>query len=417
MEEKKKTRIGLGIVIGVLIGLFVGMVGTFCFFLLSGRMVTSADPTKVAGVAPEEEDTSAISEAVIMKMKLVEEIFDRYYLEEDLDKSELPEDIYHAMVNSMGDKYSTYYSAEEYKKATEDRQGMYYGIGAYVTMNKDIGYAVISGVMDDSPALEAGVRTDDIIYEIEGESAYNLELDEIVRRIKGPEGTTVHITFIRNEKDEVELEVERRAIGSKTVSYKMLEGDIGYLQLTAFETISEEQFKEAKADLEAQGMKGLILDLRSNPGGNLTTVVDIARQLLPEGLIIRTEDRNGKGESYNSDGKHEFKLPLVVLVNEYSASASEVLTGALQDYNMATIVGTTTYGKGIVQDTITLTDGSAVKLTTQAYYTPSGRSLHGVGIKPDVEIELDSDAYYESEGELDNQLDKAIEVIKEKIGE
>ncbi|MBR5944665.1 MAG: PDZ domain-containing protein, partial [Lachnospiraceae bacterium] len=227
MEEKKKTRIGLGIVIGVLIGLFVGMVGTFCFFLLSGRMVTSADPTKVAGVAPEEEDTSAISDAVIMKMKLVEEIFDRYYLEEDLDKSELPEDIYHAMVNSMGDKYSTYYSAEEYKKATEDRQGMYYGIGAYVTMNKDIGYAVISGVMDDSPALEAGVRTDDIIYEIEGESAYNLELDEIVRRIKGPEGTTVHITFIRNEKDEVELEVERRAIESKTVSHKMLEGDIG----------------------------------------------------------------------------------------------------------------------------------------------------------------------------------------------
>jgi len=269
--------------------------------------------------------------------------------------------------------------------------------------------------MDDSPALEAGVRTDDIIYEIDGESAYDLDLDEIVRRIKGPEGTTVNITFIRNESEEVNLDVERRAIESKTVKYKMLDGDIGYLQLTAFETISEQQFKDAKADLEAQGMKGLILDLRGNPGGNLSTVVEIANQLLPKGLIIRTEDRDGNGSSYDSDGKHEFMLPLVVLVNEYSASASEVLTGALQDYEKATVVGKTTYGKGIVQDTISLTDGSAVKLTTEAYYTPKGRSLHGVGIKPDVDVDLDTDAYYESEGAIDTQLDKAIEVISAQI--
>lgn len=415
MEEKKKSKIGIGILIGAIVGLLLGASATLAYVLFSGRMITSADPTKVAGISESSEGSSAVDEGVIRKMKLIEEIFDKYYLEEDLDKSELPEDIYHSMVNSMGDKYSTYYSAEEYKKATEDREGTYYGIGAYVTMNTDIGYAVISGVMDDSPALEAGVRADDIIYEIDGESAYNLDLDEIVRRIKGPEGTTVNITFIRNESEEVNLDVERRAIESKTVRYEMLEGDIGYLQLTAFETISEQQFKDAKADLEAQGMKGLILDLRSNPGGNLSTVVEIANQLLPKGLIIRTEDRDGNGSSYDSDGKHEFMLPLVVLVNEYSASASEVLTGALQDYEKATVVGKTTYGKGIVQDTISLTDGSAVKLTTEAYYTPKGRSLHGVGIKPDVDVDLDTDAYYESEGAIDTQLDKAIEVISAQI--
>ena len=415
MEENKKSKIGIGILIGAIVGLLLGASAMLGYVLLSGRMITSADPTKVAGISDDGAGKSAVDESVIRKMKLIEEIFDKYYLEEDLDKSELPEDIYHSMVNSMGDKYSTYYSAEEYKKANEDREGTYYGIGAYVTMNTDIGYAVISGVMDDSPAMEAGVRADDIIYEIDGESAYDLDLDEIVRRIKGPEGTTVNITFIRNESEEVNLDVERRAIESKTVKYEMLDGDIGYLQLTAFETISEKQFKDAKADLEAQGMKGLILDLRGNPGGNLSTVVEIASQLLPKGLIIRTEDRDGNGSSYDSDGKHEFMLPLVVLVNEYSASASEVLTGALQDYEKATVVGKTTYGKGIVQDTISLTDGSAVKLTTEAYYTPNGRSLHGVGIKPDVEVDLDTDAYYESEGKIDTQLDKAIEVITAKI--
>lgn len=420
--EKKKTKLGLGILIGLVIGLVVGAAALLAFFLFTGRALTSADPTKVTSIAPEavkeEAETageSAVDSGVIRKMQLIEEIFNRYYLEEDIDKSGLPDDIYTAMVESMGDKYSAYYSAEDYKKATEERQGLYYGIGAYVSMNTDIGYAVISSVMDDSPALEAGVRADDIIYEIEGESAYGLELDEIVRRIKGEEGTFVNIKFIRNESEEVELRIERRQIKSTTVKYKMLDDNIGYLQLTAFETVSEDQFREAKADLEAQGMQGLILDLRGNPGGNLTTVVAIARELLPEGLIIKTEDRNGKGDSYYSDGKKQFKLPMVVLVNEYSASASEVLTGALQDYEMATIVGTTTYGKGIVQETITLTDGSAVKLTTEAYYTPKGRNLHGVGIDPDVEIEFDSDTYYETEGEYDNQLEKAIEVIKEKI--
>lgn len=409
-EPKQKTRFGAGILVGLFIGMIVGGAGLLSFFLLTNKALSSSDVTKTSSVATASKP-STVDEGVVRKLQLIEELFDKYYLDEDIDKTDVPDNLYYMMVASLGDKYSTYYSPEAYKEATADRKGIYYGIGAYVSMNEDIGYPVISSVMDDSPALEAGVRADDIIYEVEGENIGGLTLDEVIALIKGEEGTYVNVTFIRNESEEVNLDIERRAIESTTVKYKMLENNIGYIQLTAFETVSEKQFKEAKEDLESQGMESLILDLRGNPGGNLTTVVSIARQLLPEGLIIRTENRNGEGESFYSDGFNEFKLPMVVLVNGHSASASEVLTGALQDYEMATIVGTTTYGKGIVQETITLTDGSAIKLTTESYYTPKGRSLHGVGIEPDVEVQFDADAYYDSNGEVDNQINAAVEIL------
>ena len=206
----------------------------------------------------------------------------------------------------------------------------------------------------------------------------------------------------------------RRKVESPTVNQKMLDDRIGYIQITEFDTVTLDQFVEALAACREKGMEGLILDLRGNQGGNLSTVCDIARQLLPEGLIVYTEDKNGKRTEYSCDGQHEMPEELVVLVDKNSASASEILAGAIKDYGIGTLVGTTTFGKGIVQRIISLTDGSAVKLTVSHYYTPNGNNIHEVGIEPDVEIAFDGDAYY-NDG-VDNQLDKAIEVMEEKLG-
>ena len=241
-----------------------------------------------------------------------------------------------------------------------------------------------------------------------------MELTEVVAMIKGEEGSTVHLTLVRDG-EYMEKDVVRRQIESPTVNYEMYEGQMGYIQITEFDDVTADQFAEALAVLKEQGMKGMILDLRSNPGGNLDTVVDIASMLLPEGLIVYTEDRNGNRREYNCDGTREFKLPMVVLINGYSASASEILAGSIQDYGIGTLLGTTTYGKGIVQQVVSLKDGSAVKLTVSSYYTPNGRNIHGIGIEPDEVCEFDGEAYYDAEVKVDNQLERAKELLAEKM--
>ncbi len=274
----------------------------------------------------------------------------------------------------------------------------------------------ISGVIPGTPAERAELQIDDIIYEVDGESTSGLELEDVVSKIKGPEGTTVHITLLRGSKrEEVQVDVERSAVEVPTVSTKFL-GDneeIGYLQITEFDDITTEQFIKGMEELRSKNVKGLILDLRSNPGGSLQAVCDIARQLLPSGNIVYTIDRNGKRDDYTCDGKNQIDIPLVVLVNQYSASASEILSGAIKDYGIGKLVGVKTYGKGIVQRIFDLKDGTAVKLTVSTYYTPNGTNIHGIGIEPDVEVEFDSDAY--AEDKTDNQLDKALEVMKDLL--
>lgn len=364
------------------------------------------------------DDGSVIDNEVMLKMKKIENVIDLYFYQEETDKELLVEDIYKGMMTSLGDPYSTYYSEEELNDLMEQSEGIYYGIGAYVSLDTVTGYAKISGVIEDTPAQEADLRDGDIIYEVDGVSAYGMDLEEVVALIKGEEGTTVHLTLVRDgEEDYVEKDVERRKIESPTVEYEMLEGQMGYIQITEFDDVTADQFAEALAVLKEQGMQGMILDLRSNPGGNLTTVVDIAGMLLPEGLIVYTEDRYGNRDEYMCDGKREFELPLVVLINGYSASASEILAGSIQDYGIGTLIGTTTYGKGIVQQIVSLQDGSAVKLTVSSYYTPSGRNIHGIGIEPDEVCEFDSEAYYteNQEDSVDNQLERAKEVLAEQI--
>jgi len=299
---------------------------------------------------------------------------------------------------------------EELAEMQEQSSGIYSGIGSFIGMDKDVGYPQLTKIIEGTPAEESGLLAGDYIYKVEGEDVRNLELSEVVAKVKGLEGTKVNLTILRDT-EELEFEVERRSIESPTVYLEMFENDIAHIEIVSFDQVTTEQFREALEEARSKNMSGLVLDLRNNPGGNLDTVNEIARMLLPEGLIVYTEDKYGERNEYFSNGKQEIEEPLVVLVNGYSASASEVLAGAIQDYGVGTILGTTTFGKGIVQKIITLSDGSAIKLTVSNYYTPNGNNLHKVGVVPDEVLEFDGDAYLKDE--TDNQLNRAIEILSE----
>lgn len=355
----------------------------------------------------------AVNEDTVAKMKVIENVIDTYFYKEDVDKDAMVDGIFKGMVESLGDPYSEYYSKEELESLYQDSFGVYYGVGAYVSLDTTTGLAKVSGIIADSPAEEADLRAEDIIYKVDDVDVTGMSLQETVSLIKGDENTTVKLTLIRDGK-EIEKEVTRRKVESPTVNFKMLDDGMAYIQITEFDTVTVDQFTEAMAMARGNDMKGLILDLRSNPGGNLSSVVSIAKQMLPKGLIVYTEDRDGNREEYSCDGSKELDVPMVVLVNGNSASASEILAGAIKDYGIGTLVGTTTFGKGIVQRPIELSDGSAVKLTISSYYTPNGINIHGIGIEPDVECEFDSERYY-SEEAYDNQLEKAKEVLLQKM--
>ena len=355
----------------------------------------------------------AVNEDTVAKMKVIENVIDTYFYKEDVDKDAMVDGIFKGMVESLGDPYSEYYSKEELESLYQDSFGVYYGVGAYVSLDTTTGLAKVSGIIADSPAEEADLRAEDIIYKVDDVDVTGMSLQETVSLIKGDENTTVKLTLIRDGK-EIEKEVTRRKVESPTVNFKMLDDGMAYIQITEFDTVTVDQFTEAMAMARVNDMKGLILDLRSNPGGNLSSVVSIAKQMLPKGLIVYTEDRDGNREEYSCDGSKELDVPMVVLVNGNSASASEILAGAIKDYGIGTLVGTTTFGKGIVQRPIELSDGSAVKLTISSYYTPNGINIHGIGIEPDVECEFDSERYYSDEA-YDNQLEKAKEVLLQKM--
>ena len=362
-----------------------------------------------------DEYESVVNDETMAKLQLLEQTIDEYYIDsENVSTKTLTDGMYEGMLDSLGDVYSVYYTEEELTALMEDTNGIYYGIGAYISTDDTTGLPVIAGVMDGSPAQEAGLKEGDVCYKVDGKLTESMTLEEFIRNVKGEEHTKVLLTIVREgESDYLEIEVERRQIQTPTVKYEMKEGNIGYIQITEFDTVTSDQFTEALVTLKEQGMKGLVIDLRSNPGGNLDTVCEIASQLLPKGTIVYTVDKDGNRVDYNCDGKNEFDMPMVVLVNGYSASASEILAGAIKDYEMGTLVGTTTYGKGIVQRIIPFSDGTAVKLTVSKYYTPNGINIHGTGIDPDVEIEYDPEA---AENGVDNQLDKALEIVAEEIG-
>ena len=415
-EELKNTNTSKkGFLPGLLVGMLAGMLLLSCVFM--GIRIFQYYQTKNSTGEDGTEAESVINSDTLSKMQTIENLIKETYYGDEVTTGQLMDGVYKGMVDSLDDPYSEYYTKEELEEVMNSNQGVSYGIGAYISLDQTRQLPVISGLVEDSPASEAGIKEGDIIYKVGDEYTQGLSLTEVVSLVKGLEGTTVHLTMYREgEPDYLEFDIERSSqIETTTVDYGMIEGEdsVGYLRIREFDTVTVDQYTEAMAELNAKGMKGLILDLRSNPGGDLNVVVEIARKILPAGLIVYTEDKEGNRKEYTCDGTNELQIPLVVLTNEYSASASEILAGAIQDYNKGTLVGTTTYGKGIVQSIRHLSDGTALKLTTSAYFTPSGRNIHGVGITPDIEVEMDYDQYYEDG--TDTQFDKALEILEGKM--
>ena len=354
-------------------------------------------------------------EGITDKINYLRRQIDGYYLEE-VDYENVEEYIYKGMLAGLDDPYSEYYTPEEYQLMMESTAGTYCGIGAVLMQNGEDKSCTITSVLKGSPAEEAGLAPEDVILKVDDLDVVGMDLNQIVSYVKGEENSKVRLTILRDG-ETTEIQVTRRTIEVETVTSKMLEDEIGYIFLSEFDEVSPEQFQTALEDLKAQGMKGLIVDLRNNPGGVLTVVNEILDGILPEGLLVYTEDKYGNRQDYYSDEEHQLEIPMVVLINEYSASASEIFAGAMKDYDRATLVGTTTYGKGIVQRIVDLEDGSAMKLTIAKYYTPSGQNIHDVGIEPDVVVELPEELKEKTELTLeeDTQLQSGIRILQDKI--
>lgn len=352
--------------------------------------------------------SSTVSPEVLEKLAAIKVRLDALYLFNDKMDVDYDTGIIKGYVNSLGDPYTVYYTPDEYKDLMETTNGTYYGVGAVLQQNMETGIITIINPYKGCPAYEAGMQKGDYLFKVAGEEVTGQDLSLVVTKIKGEEGTTVDVTIYRPSEDRyIDMTVERREIQIRTVEYAMYGDKIGCIVLSSFEEPTYSQFMEAYDKLKAAGMETLIVDLRDNGGGLVSSVTDILDKLLPEGTITYTEDRDGKQEFYTSDADSILDIPCFVLCNGYSASASEIFISAMQDYHKATIVGTQSFGKGIVQVILPLEDGSALKVTTSRYYTPNGVCIHGEGITPDHVVE------YDLEAEEDNQL---MYIFKDLLG-
>ena len=424
MKENKKFFLG------VFVGLVVMMILTAGFVKLAfenrtvrvlvfdivKRMSTVADE----GVQRNDTTTGpAINwDEVSKKSEELYNTIDDYYLNE-IDNNKLQDGIYKGMVDSLGDQYTVYYNTEEYKQFTTSSSGTYCGIGVAVSQNASTGAITVVKTFKKGSGEKEGMLPGDIIYKVKGKKIEGLELSKVVSQIKGEEGTYVKVTVLRDGK-EIEFNLERRKLEIDTVTYRIEEKDgkkIGYIAVSEFDEVTASQFKNAIAELEKEGIKGLVIDLRDNPGGLLDVTCEMLDRMIKKGILVYTVDKNGKRIDEEATDNLSFDKPVAILVNGNSASASEVFSGAMKDYNVATLVGTKTFGKGIVQSIVPFGDGSAMKVTVSRYYTPNGINIHGTGIEPDVEVKLNEKAI--KDGKLDrkedNQLDKALDVITDKL--
>lgn len=349
------------------------------------------------------------------KIEYINQLIDDYFYFETEDESEREEYLYKGLLESLDDPYSVYYTAKEYDEMMTTSTGSYEGIGVSIQQDPETKILTVIRVFKGSGAEDAGVLPEDKIIAVDGRELNGEDVSEVVTWIKGTPGTTVNVTFYRpSTKEELELTIERRKIDNSTVTYAMKDNGIGYIEVTDFYEATADQFSMAIDDLQAQGMKGLIVDLRNNPGGYVRTVVKMCDRILSEGTIVYTKDKNDNIlEQYEADDAESLELPMVVLINGNSASASEIFAGCMKDHGKATLVGTTTYGKGIVQQVIPLEDGSAVKLTIAKYFTPNGNDIHKLGIEPDEEVELPDEFKSVSviPEDQDTQLQKAMEIL------
>lgn len=392
----------------------VGAVVGIIFILILGRffpMRISATQFGRSAADASGDDSPVLNRDSMEKIDVLEQCIREYYYEpETVTQETLENGLYKGLMSSLGDPYTEYYTQEEYKALMEDTTGIYKGIGAYIGLDNGTGSPVFTSIMPGTPAEEAGLQAGDIICEVNGTNTLSMSTSEVASLVKGEEGTQVEIRVSREGK-ELTVTATRRTINVPTVESEMLKDGIGHLTISQFEDVTPDQFNENLEKLKKEGMTSMILDLRNNPGGTVSAVTAIASEILPKGLIFYMEDKNGKREEYPCPGA-DFDMPMVVLVNQYSASAAEILAGAIQDAGIGKLVGVTTFGKGIVQNVYPLGDGSAVKITVADYYTRNGRNIHKLGIEPDVTIEYDSELY--EKDEIDNQLEKARELLLEK---
>lgn len=430
---ENKNKFWKGALVGALLTAFAGLiiVGMSLGIFLIGRTAIDGPQQAAESNQAENQDGSLDLNRITKKITTLQQIIDKYYLFDE-DATKVEDWIYKGMMYGLNDPYTTYYTAEEYQKLSEDTEGEYHGIGVMISQNRSTGIITVIKVFKDTPAAEAGMRPGDVLYKVGDMEVTGMDMDILVKDyIKGKDGSEVALTVFRQDEGEyVDLKMERRNVTVQTVEYQMLEDHVGYIAVSQFDVVTADQFKAAVDDLEKQGMKKLLVDLRNNPGGVLDTVVDMLDYILPDDLIIEGDkdlvrtnteatllvymaDKNGKGgQEYASDG-HSLDIPLAVLVNGESASASEVFTGAMKDYGRATVVGTKTFGKGIVQNLIPLDNGIAIKMTTAHYYTPSGFDLHGKGIEPDVEVELKEELKNQITVDVkeDNQIQAALKAL------
>jgi len=426
MRDNKKFF--LGIFVGIVVMVFL-IAGLFELALESRtvRMLlfdTVKEMSTISSEETESEKSGKVSGAAIDWNKVTdkeEEIYntiDEYYLN-GIDNDKMKDGIYKGMVDSLGDPYTVYYNSEEYKQFTSSSSGTYSGIGVAVSQNVTTGAITIVKTFKKGSGEKEGMKPGDVIYKVEGKRIEGLELSKVVSMIKGEEGTFVKVTVLRDGK-EIEFNLERKKLEVDTVNYRMEDRSgkkIGYISVSEFDEVTASQFKSAISELSKEGMEGLVIDLRDNPGGLLDVTCEMLDRMIKKGLLVYTVDKYGKRVDEDATDSDSFDKPVAILVNGNSASASEVFSGAMKDYKAATLVGTKTFGKGIVQSIVPFGDGTAMKVTVSKYYTPNGVNIHGTGIEPDVVVELSKDATKNGkyDRKYDNQLDKALDVVVDKL--
>ena len=380
--DKNKRNTLKGFILGVALSLAV-----FCLFQLIVNYIIPADtPSSIASAN---------------KIKEVESVIDQNYMGET-DKQEMTDYMFLGLVAGLNDRYSTYYTKEEYEDVSSVHSGYFEGIGVEIGTDSKTGDILILKVFEDAPADRAGMMKDDVILSVNGIDMTGKTAADVIEVIRNDETGTIQITALRDG-EKMDFTMTREKVLRNPVVSEILDNDTGYIKIGTFDSMTAEEFETELESLKEAGVKGLILDLRENLGGLVNAACDTLRAFMPEGLLVYTENKYGERREYTCDGKNELDLPMAVLVNGNTASSAEIFSGAVQDAGVGEIIGTQTFGKGIVQNAFTLTDGSVVKLTVEHYYTPDGHDIHGKGITPDILVE-----------EEDGQLDAALSYLKEK---
>ena len=411
-EKEQRGIFCKGMAIGALVTLMLSLLVFFVIPVVQIRLAkNNLPPAQQASGKPD----TLLSPAVENKIEGLADVIDACYYEDVADE-DLVQGLYKGLLEGIGDKYSGYYTPEEYESLMVSATSSLSGIGAVLQQDPDTMQVTVVHVYEGSPAEKAGILAEDSIVQVDDIQSNTMELTKLVTHIRGEKGTRVHLKIYRKgETGYREVDITRDIVDVPTVSGEMLEDGIGYIMIVEFGDKTAEEFSDIVKDLETKGMTSMIVDLRDNPGGMVDSVTKILDQILPKGVTVWTEDKNGKKQEYTSDAAC-MDYPMAVLINGNSASGSEIFAGAIRDYKYGTLIGTKTYGKGIVQSIRRLADGSAIKLTTARYFTPNGENIHGEGIKPDIELEyeyLDPDAKQYDKKD-DNQILKAIEVLKKE---